>query len=160
MYVENAIQTLFIAKKLTQSTFTYFKHQNKLISFGKYKKGHQPYRQEVVTLGHFLDRSSKRVKRWAKRSIKENYSEKLQQCFTDFCSVKTKANVKYFAGCWGKCNVHERDLICPECKYWIWHKRCLKKRFIDYSLDIPDFTSKSWMCINYALKPKHFKINV
>ena len=61
-----------------------------------------------------------------------------------WCSVKSKANVKYIAVCGPKCTkeLGPQDLICPTCRKTIWHPSCLEQRFKLFQLDVPSFEGK------------------
>ena len=93
-----------------------------------------------------------------KYSLLDNIGN-VQKLFGEFCSVKTKSNVKYVAGYWSlECENSPRTLVCPKCKYWIWHEKCMTQRFKYYSIDVPDFKSKLWMCIDCTVANQRLKI--
>ena len=42
----------------------------------------------------------------------------------------------------------EEFITCPSCNMFVWHKSCIEKICVDFSLNKPDFSSKKWSCPN------------
>ena len=110
----------------------------------------------MMTLHRRLGRKYQTVKRWSRQTIKEHAPETIIKSFTELCSVKSKANVKYIAVCGPRCTkkLGPQDLICPTCRKTIWHQSCLEQRFKLFELDMPIFEGK-WACVDCELS-KHF----
>ena len=42
----------------------------------------------------------------------------------------------------------EEFITCPSCNMFVWHKSCIEKICVDFSLNKPDFSSEKWTCPN------------
>ena len=69
------------------------------------------------------------------------------------CSVKTKANVRYVSACGPGCSeIGDQTLVCPKCKYFIWHANCLLQEFSVRKLPQPLLSGDKWLCIHCVLR--------
>ena len=113
-------------------------------------------RKETLTLHRFMDRPHKTVRRWVRQSVKVCGSDNLEKSFSSFCSIKTKANVRYIPGCGISCpktkTIGPQAEVCPKCRDFIWHKECLEKQFQLRNLQSPNFSEDTWSCINCVVK--------
>ena len=120
--------------------------------YGRLKKGKRATKREILTLSRNLGRPFKTTKRWARKSIKEHAPLDLEKSFAEYCSVKDKGNKNHFSGCGPSCSSEDRNLLCPTCRTFVWHKDCLLHRFEARKLPPPDFSMKNWKCVSCVLK--------
>jgi len=125
--------------------------------FGKLKEGKRQNRKEILVLSRNMGRPSKTTKRWAYKTIKEHSPLEVVKTFSEYCSIKDKGNKYHLSGCGPHCSDEDRNLLCPTCKIFVWHKDCVVRRFELRKLPLPDFSVKKWKCISCVLKSKRRK---
>ena len=92
---------------------------------------------KVDTLSTFVDQKMKNISEWF---IDEDF------CFFRKIAIHPSWNKK--KGCGIFCKKKEDFTTCLSCIMFGWHKSCIEKICVDFSLNKPDFSSEKWSCPN------------
>ena len=108
----------------------------------------QPFtNKDMLALSRRQGRLPRVIQHWKSELRQFSVPPKMNSDKIQELAIHPSSNKK--KGCGIFCKKKKEDFItCPSCNIFVWHKSCIEKICVDFSLNKPDFSSEKWTCPN------------